>query len=112
MGKLRFGVSMLGILLMKITTILAGQLFIGATGDDPRTAADEVNDGSKHITSENSVKDGFIPGGQEIIAGGDEFLIQGEFPDFPTPGLETNKTFDRLPPPQVFVPPPPPQTYE
>lgn len=71
-----------------------------------------MNDGSKHITSENSVRDMHIRGGEEIIAGGDEFLIQGEFPDFPTPGLETTKTFDRLPTPQVFVPPSRPQTYE
>jgi hypothetical protein len=111
MGKLRFGASMLGVFLMKMTAVLAGQTFIGATGNDPRTEADEVNDGGSNITSENSVKDAHIRGGEEIIAGGDEFLIQGEFPDFPTPGLETNKTFDRLPTPQVFVPPSQPETY-
>lgn len=111
MGKMRFGASMVGVLLMKIANIFAAQPFIGATGDDPRTAAHEVNEGGYHITKENSVKDEFIPGGEEIIAEGDEFLIQGEFPDFPTPGLETNKAFDRLPTPQVFVPPSRPQIY-
>jgi hypothetical protein len=110
MRKFRFSASVVGILLMKIAAVFAGQSFIGGNGNDPRTEADDVNESGDNITSENSVANANTLGGEEIIAKGDEFLIQGDFPDFPTTALETTKSFDRLPTPQVFVPPPQPET--
>jgi hypothetical protein len=64
------------------------------------------------ITSKNSVVEKDTPDGVDIIAEGNDFVIQGEFPEFPeTLAAVTKNLSNRLiPPPIVFIPPTRPLT--
>ena len=64
---------------------------------------------SDKITTKNSIVEKDTADGVDIIAEGNDFVIQGEFPEFPeTLAAVTKNLSNRLiPPPKVFIPPPP-----
>lgn len=86
MSKFRLTVHTLGILLAGLGAIFAD---------------------SDKVTTQNSVKDQNIPGGVDVIGEGSDFVIQGDFPEFPTELPEVTKALENrfVPPPQVFIPP-------
>lgn len=64
---------------------------------------------SDKITTKNSVVEKDTPDGIDIIGEGNDFVIQGEFPEFPETmaAVTKNLTNRFVPPPKIFIPPPP-----
>ena len=66
--------------------------------------------------SDPNVQSQPIPGGVDVVGGGDNFVIQGDIQDPPAPmpavTLPLESHFSPPPPPKIFTPPPPPPKYD
>lgn len=95
MGKIKIFFQTISILSVSLGTVIAD--------------SDAVSTESDKVTSKNSVVEKDTPEGINIIGEGNDFVIQGEFPEFPETLAAVTKNLSNrfVPPPKVFIPPPP-----